>query len=82
MADIELVIKIPEDMHKNALNDFLCGSETLVNAIKNGTPLPKGHGRLFDEKDIVRGEYEVIASRIYELDPIIEADKADMRGEQ
>ncbi len=52
MADIELVIKIPEDMYKNALNDLLCGSETLVNAIKNGTPLPKGHGRIYTEKDM------------------------------
>ena len=43
----------------------------------NGIPLPKGHERLFDERDIVNGNYEVIGNRIYELEPIIEADKAE-----
>lgn len=37
--------------------------------------LPKGHGRLFDEKDIINGNYEIIGNKIYEVEPIIEADK-------
>lgn len=40
---MEIVIDIPKKMYENALNGYLCGSETLVNAIKNGIPLPKGH---------------------------------------
>lgn len=47
MADIELVIKIPEDDY-----DFIkrtgYNTQSLYRAIKNGTPLPKGHGRLID----------------------------------
>lgn len=42
------MIDIPEEMYINALNGYLCGSKTIVNAIKNGKPLPKGHGRLID----------------------------------
>ena len=47
MADIELVIKISEDeyqMCKSCLGDADC----IESAIANGTPLPKGHGRLID----------------------------------
>lgn len=40
---MKIVIDIPKEMYKSALSGYLCGSETLVNAIKNGTPLPEGH---------------------------------------
>ena len=46
MADIELVIKIPEETYeywKNHSHEYV-----LAEAIKNGTPIPKGHGRLID----------------------------------
>ena len=54
MSDIELVIKINEDVWKR-----ICGNQSVpdmlnidivngLNAIKNGTPLPKGHDRLID----------------------------------
>ena len=54
MADIELIIKIPEDVFKRTvfyrefrdLNDCV----TTIKALENGTPLPKGHGRLIDAK--------------------------------
>ena len=50
MADIELVIKISEEIKavidKNGTNENV--TETLWQATKNGTPLPKGHGRLKD----------------------------------
>ena len=48
MADIELVIKIPEDYYNYIKNisDYHCTADMLV--IKNGIPLPKGHGRLID----------------------------------
>lgn len=50
-------------------------SQSLGDAVRDGKTLPKGHGRLFDERDIVNGNYEIIGNRIYELEPIIEADK-------
>lgn len=79
MANIELVIRIPEETYNDIQsrdwkNGKLIFSEEW-KAIHNGTPLPKGHGRLFDERDIVNGNYEIIGNRIYELEPIIEADK-------
>jgi hypothetical protein len=52
MADIELVIKIPEELYEAykgrppMLGD--AGMDMIAQAIANGTPLPKGHGRLID----------------------------------
>ena len=50
MADIELVIKIPEDSYKATCNGCMLPPdvENVVQGIKNGTPLPKGHGDLID----------------------------------
>lgn len=45
---MKLIIDIPERMYLSAKEDALCGAILLVDAIKNGTPLPKGHGRLID----------------------------------
>ncbi len=53
MADIELVIKIPEDEYndltqtrKNTIN--LSVLLDLREAVRNGTLIPKGHGRKFE----------------------------------
>lgn len=82
--DIELVIKMSEKTYKHILSTqfYIPGSrsgksllEEILKAIRTGVSLPKGHGRLFDERDIVNGNYKVIGNRIYELEPIIEADK-------
>lgn len=35
---MKLMIDIPEEIYQNAKTDMLCGSEIIVNAIKNGTP--------------------------------------------
>ena len=79
---MQIVIDIPKEMYINALNGYLCGSETLVNAIKNGTPLPKGHGRLIDadklrEEIFVVDSYseEPVKQQISDAPTIIEADK-------
>lgn len=50
MSDIELVIKIPEEV-KNRLWFGITYSEdiqVMLGALSNGTLLPKGHGRLID----------------------------------
>lgn len=54
MADIELVIKIPEEKLSIIKNKMYCGiyDPDLYKAIANGTPLPKRHGRLIDADDI------------------------------
>ena len=50
MADIELVIKIPEKDYIKISNSNPSYTDdfNLYYAIKNGTPLPKGHGRIGD----------------------------------
>ena len=105
MADIELVIKIPEELKNkidNANEDnyrtYLWWFETtLYCAIKDGTPLPKGHGRLKDAdaicKDIIsalgiRDENylleaeEAVYKRIKNAPTIIEADKAESENKE
>ena len=96
MADIELVIKMPESTYKVFKNlsriigilvyekDIL----TLIKAVKNGTPLPKGHGELIDRnemeylKAIHDAKYgyiswsDAIKQIKYSAPTIIEADKA------
>ena len=89
MADIELVIKIPKRCY-----DYIRKYEHIANsdvsdikdAIINGTPLPKGHGRLGD-LDALREEVSSWGMNDYEpsdfTDAIDQVDaiiKADMRG--
>lgn len=62
MADIELVIKIDEEMYNRYMNytenyvDFMFfgTEERLLRAVRKGTPLPKGHGRLIDADYITK----------------------------
>lgn len=51
MADIELVIKISEENY-NIIKNYKAPMSWAEHVIKNGTPLPKGHGRLIDADDI------------------------------
>ena len=102
MANIDLVIKIPEECYKQITKhifsiayDAIKTKEekkqveekfNIVLAIKYGTPLPKGHGRLIDadalkfyEIDEIGGEYNPYLGcskeQIDDAPTIIEADK-------
>lgn len=48
---MKIVIEIPDNF-KDYIEDVLMGvgdsAEILVDAVMNGTPLPKGHGRLIE----------------------------------
>jgi hypothetical protein len=80
MANIELVIKLDEEYIKqiDKIRFLIGGIEdrslqiNVINAIKNGTPLPKGHGRLIDEEYITDFEGHYITT---DAPTIIEADK-------
>lgn len=84
MADIELVIKIPKEQY-NAIKSDLYNTFSAemkiwgLGAIRNGTPLPKGHGRLIDADAYAKKFNTNINGRIdaeYVIAPtIIEADK-------
>lgn len=56
MANIELVIKITKNSYKATCSGSMLPPdvENVVNAIKNGTPLPKGHGRLGDLDELTQ----------------------------
>ncbi len=89
MADIELVIKIPEKVY-NALKhiefDANLVADEMRKSIANGEPLPKGHGRLGDldalETEMVNGikagnyeeGYETFA-HINDMDDCVECVK-------
>lgn len=55
MADIELVIKIPEEEYKCVQLTGHIGNTTAVsNALLNGTPLPEHHGDLVDRNELLK----------------------------
>lgn len=90
---MELVIDIDEQTYDEAINrtewDTLSLGIRLIDAVQNGTPLPKGHGRLIDADTIpmyrIRGvtEYDrgyndrttEVESDIENAPTIIETDK-------
>ena len=53
---MQIVIDIPEEVKHKVYNYglSLCPNDKdqLIRAIVNGTPLPKGHGRLIDADEI------------------------------
>lgn len=80
MTDIELVIKIPEhcleELKRVELNESNEG--VVFHAIKcilNGTPLPKGHGRLIDADAVLEEPIGNTHKDIDIAETIIEADK-------
>jgi len=96
MADIELVIKIPEDVYKKIVADKYAIYDKMFYSIKNGTPLPKGHGRLIDYGYVVDAiddwinaeEYrytnatEYLRKRVANTPTIIEADNAESEDKE
>ena len=87
MSDIELVIKVPEDTYKDIIkNGFIYDedNEVVTHAIMNGTPLPKGHGKLKDADKIVAEidsaypnlDRQDIKQWVFNAETIIEADKS------
>ena len=55
MAEIELVVKIPEEYYENLLKNCRFSSEEIPIvslAIATGTPLPKKHGDLVDVEEV------------------------------
>ena len=55
METVEVVIRLSKFMYNNVVNYLLCGN--LASAIREGTVLPKGHGRLVDADKISRVNY-------------------------
>lgn len=86
MADIELVIKIPEETYEIIKeNKPVTIAIDAFELIKNGTPLPKGHNRLIEANENLYQEIRKwaggdVASRIIaDAQTIVEADKVDKK---
>lgn len=56
MADRELIIKMSEEVYKSIINgkNYISYQGYIEEAIKNGTTLPKGHGRLGDLDELTQ----------------------------
>ena len=81
---MQIVIDISEDDYRK-VQDGRASVSMMRKAIRNGTPLPKGHGRLIDEKVAYRKFYarclaEVATEVFAETPIIIEADKEESEG--
>lgn len=78
---MQLIIDIPEDYYK-AIKEIPVEQSTAdMMIIQNGTPLPKGHGRLKDVDKIIRdGTSKGFCDWYDEMkyaDTIIEADNTE-----
>ena len=54
MADVELVIKIPEEDYERCKKRFQMRLDIMGDAIANGIPLPEGHGRIGDFDALIK----------------------------
>ena len=79
---MQIVIDIPEEMHEQIKDGYV--PLGISKYLKNGTPLPKGHGRLIDADNVKshfsdRDGDEFTAFHFYDAvenaHTIIEADK-------
>ena len=89
MADIELIVKIDANVYTRLFDNGIQDDEIVVDdvcemarALRLGTPLPKGHGRLVDADNLLEkahwneNDTLVVNERdIYHAPTIIEADK-------
>ena len=79
---MQIVIEIDDEMYEKViktnvvyvLEDVDC--ILIENAIANGTPLPKGHGRLIDADRLVRVDHIILESEVNNAPTIIPAEEA------
>jgi len=92
MADIELVIKIPEEKYNYVKKQVAEGIDNPLKVyIANGTPLPKGHGKIVDIDKLIDSKCNecghlkgvsctipcYAVRRMLDADTIIKADKSE-----
>ena len=81
MAEIELVIRIPEELYEIIKNpkkiETMYHAGRLCEAVRSGTPLPKGHGRLIDADAVLEEPFGDTYKDIDTAETIIEADRSE-----
>jgi len=55
---MRLIIDIPDDVYERTQENRYVIYDKMYNAIRNGTPLPKGHGRLIDADVLILNNEE------------------------
>lgn len=84
--EIELVIKMPKETYKHimSMQFYVPGRQNgkttlgmILAAIRAGTPLPKGHGRLVDAEAILVEPFGDTYKDIDIAETIIEADESE-----
>jgi hypothetical protein len=78
---MKLLIDVPDDIYASEqyCDYFSAWSEKLSETFRNGTPLPKWHGRLIDESDLIENLLEMcdecgtLAENPYRDNPHIDA---------
>ena len=84
---MQIVIEIDEEMYKQAVDKVRADypyyeSYELHKAIRNGTPLPKGHGRLIDADKLMeycqnQKQKTISCNDIARFPTVIRADKEE-----
>ena len=83
---MQIVINIPNSLYANlkTIKHGSIASSRILECVKNGTPLPKSHGRLIDADKLLNSNGIIADSRkchyipmldVYDAPTIIEADK-------
>lgn len=72
---MQIVIEISDSKYQWVKDNPLTYDNEYCEAIRNGTPLPKGHGRLIDA-DKLESRMKIGYCIVRDAPTIIEADKA------
>ncbi len=75
---MQIVIDIPDILKEEIDNDDeldLIDMAQIMHQIKYGTPLPKGHDRLVEAKEVVKALFN--HETIYDVPTIVKADKVE-----
>ena len=83
MADVELFIKINKEKYDAIKSDLYNTfpaemKEWGLEAIRNGTPLPKSHGKIVDANRVLEnGDNWEVETALMQTESIIEADPTE-----
>ena len=75
---MKIVIDIDDNLYARLFDNGVDNYDDAVDmakAIRKGTPLPKGHGRLIDVSEYYKGSYNDAREFLDNAPTIIEADK-------
>ena len=75
---MQIVIDIPEEDYIRLRDEGMFGNvTTFKRAVREGTPLPKGHGRLIDADAVLVEPFGNTYKDLDIAETIIEADRAE-----